>query len=84
VNMPGGFGALVQFKHGPNYGYESVPQRCLGGRGGYLPRGRGLGGSSAINAMIYTRGLPLDFDDWEKLGCTGWGWGVVVAYLRGC
>jgi choline dehydrogenase-like flavoprotein len=55
VNMPVGIAALVPFKLGTNYGYETVPQPGLGGRRGYQPRGRGMGGSSAINAMIYAR-----------------------------
>src|SRR5215472_827279 len=74
VNMPVGIAALVPFKLGTNYGYETVPQPGLGGRRGYQPRGRGMGGSSAINAMIYTRGHPLDYDEWAQLGATGWGW----------
>lgn len=82
VNMPVGIAALVPFKLGTNYGYETVPQPGLGGRRGYQPRGRGLGGSSAINAMIYTRGHPLDYDEWEQLGCTGWGWRDVLPYFR--
>ena len=45
-----------------NWAYETVPQPGLGGRRGYQPRGRALGGSSAINAMIYTRGHPADYD----------------------
>ncbi|MCM3755668.1 GMC family oxidoreductase N-terminal domain-containing protein, partial [Bacillus licheniformis] len=68
VNMPVGIAALVPFKLGTNYGYETVPQPGLGGRRGYQPRGRGMGGSSAINAMIYTRGHPGDYDEWAQLG----------------
>ncbi|MBN3727793.1 GMC family oxidoreductase [Burkholderia sp. Ac-20379] len=82
VNMPVGIAALVPFKIGTNYGYETEPQPGLGGRRGYQPRGRGLGGSSAINAMIYTRGHPLDYDEWAALGCTGWGWQDVLPYFR--
>lgn len=55
-----------------NYRYETVPQKGLNGRTGYQPRGRGLGGSSAINAMIYIRGNKWDYDNWAALGCTGW------------
>ncbi|WP_186116059.1 GMC family oxidoreductase [Burkholderia gladioli] len=82
VNMPVGIAALVPYRIGTNYGYETVPQAGLGGRRGYQPRGRGLGGSSAINAMIYTRGHPLDYDEWETLGCHGWGWHDVLPYFR--
>ncbi|AOK28186.1 MULTISPECIES: GMC family oxidoreductase [Burkholderia] len=82
VNIPVGIAALVPFKLRTNYGYETVPQPGLGGRRGYQPRGRGLGGSSAINAMVYTRGHPLDYDEWAQLGCTGWGWRDVLPYFR--
>ncbi|WP_179402914.1 GMC family oxidoreductase [Burkholderia guangdongensis] len=82
VNMPAGIAALVPFKLKTNYGYETVPQSGLGGRRGYQPRGRGMGGSSAINAMIYTRGHPLDYDEWAQLGCTGWSWQDVLPYFR--
>jgi choline dehydrogenase-like flavoprotein len=82
VNTPLGIAALVPFKLRTNYGYRTTPQPGLAGRRGYQPRGRGLGGSSAINAMIYTRGHPLDYDEWARLGCTGWGWSDVLPYFR--
>ncbi|MGE8474592.1 MAG: GMC family oxidoreductase N-terminal domain-containing protein, partial [Paraburkholderia hospita] len=59
VNMPLGVAAVVPFRRKTNYGYLTTPQPGLGGRRGYQPRGRGFGGSSAINAMVYTRGHPL-------------------------
>jgi choline dehydrogenase-like flavoprotein len=66
-----------------NWAYETVPQPGLAGRRGYQPRGKALGGSSAINAMIYMRGHPSDYDDWAKAGATGWGWkGVLPYFLR--
>lgn len=82
VNTPLGIAALVPFKLKTNYGYRTAPQPGLAGRSGYQPRGRGLGGSSAINAMIYTRGHPLDYDEWARLGCTSWGWSDVLPYFR--
>ena len=82
VNMPTGVAAVVPFKLKTNYGYETEPQPGLAGRRGYQPRGRGFGGSSAINAMIYTRGHPLDYDEWAQLGCDGWGWPDVLPYFR--
>ncbi|MGG1945241.1 GMC family oxidoreductase N-terminal domain-containing protein [Trinickia sp. NRRL B-1857] len=82
VNTPLGIAALVPFKLKTNYGYRTAPQPGLAGRRGYQPRGRALGGSSAINAMIYTRGHPLDYDEWASLGCTGWGWSDVLPYFR--
>ncbi|WP_028231375.1 GMC family oxidoreductase [Paraburkholderia mimosarum] len=81
VKMPLGVAALVPFRTRNNYAYETVPQPGLAGRRGYQPRGRGFGGSSAINAMIYTRGHPLDYDEWAQLGCTGWAWRDVLPYF---
>ncbi|TDQ89947.1 GMC family oxidoreductase [Paraburkholderia silvatlantica] len=81
VNMPLGVAALVPFRTKNNYAYETVPQPGLAGRRGYQPRGRGFGGSSIINAMIYTRGHPLDYDEWARLGCTGWAWRDVLPYF---
>lgn len=64
-----------------NWGFETVPQAGLGGRRGYQPRGRGLGGSSSVNAMLYVRGHRGDYDEWEKLGCGGWGYRDVLPYF---
>mgnify|MGYP003905024517 CR=1 FL=1 len=65
-----------------NYRYETVPQKGLNGRIGYQPRGRGLGGSSAINAMVYIRGNSFDYDQWAELGCTGWSHADVLPYFK--
>jgi choline dehydrogenase-like flavoprotein len=65
-----------------NYRFETVPQPGLNGRTGYQPRGRGLGGSSAINAMLYVRGNAFDYDQWAALGCTGWSHADVLPYFR--
>ncbi|WP_120716703.1 GMC family oxidoreductase [Tsuneonella amylolytica] len=65
-----------------NYRFETVPQAGLKGRTGYQPRGRGLGGSSAINAMIYIRGNRWDYDNWAALGCDGWGYDDVLPYFK--
>jgi choline dehydrogenase-like flavoprotein len=62
-----------------NWAFETEPQPGLGGRRGYQPRGKALGGSSAINAMIYMRGHPGDYDAW---GCAGWGWRDVLPVFR--
>ncbi|SMG38899.1 GMC family oxidoreductase [Paraburkholderia susongensis] len=82
VNMPVGVAAIVPNRLKTNYGYLTTPQPGLAGRQGYQPRGRGFGGSSAINAMIYTRGHPLDYDEWAQLGCKGWSWADVLPYFR--
>ena len=55
-----------------NWAFDTVPQAGLNGRIGYQPRGKGLGGSSAINAMVYIRGHRSDYDQWASLGNTGW------------
>ena len=65
-----------------NYRYETVPQKGLNGRTGYQPRGRGLGGSSAINAMVYIRGNKWDYDNWAAMGCDGWSHADVLPYFK--
>ncbi len=57
-----------------NWALHTVPQPGLNGRRGFQPRGRALGGSTAINAMLYVRGHPADFDEWADLGADGWDW----------
>lgn len=57
-----------------NWMYVSEPISGLGGRRTYIPRGKVLGGSGAINGMIYLRGATDDFEDWKASGCVGWGW----------
>ena len=80
--VPMGIAALVPFRGRHNYAYETVPQPQLDGRRGYVPRGRGVGGSSLINAMICTRGQPQDYDGWAAQGCGGWGWNDVLPLFR--
>ncbi|THD36134.1 MAG: glucose-methanol-choline oxidoreductase [Sphingomonas sp.] len=65
-----------------NWAYETVPQKGLNGRRGYQPRGRGLGGSSAINAMLYIRGAAWDYDNWAALGCDGWSYADVLPVFK--
>jgi choline dehydrogenase-like flavoprotein len=67
-----------------NWQYETVPQRGLNGRRGYQPRGRGMGGSSAINAMLYVRGNAWDYDNWAAMGCDGWSYGDVLPWFKKC
>lgn len=65
-----------------NWAYETVPQAGLNGRRGYQPRGKGLGGSSAINAMLYIRGAAWDYDNWARLGCDGWAYEDVLPVFK--
>jgi len=81
--VPSGFAMLKQgpFSH-LYWNLESVPQASLAGRRSFQPRGRALGGSSAINAMLYVRGHPSDYDGWAANGCAGWAWSDVLPYFR--
>jgi choline dehydrogenase len=65
-----------------NWMYRTEPEPALAGRAGYWPRGKVLGGSSSINAMVFVRGQHEDFDAWRALGNPGWGWADVLPYFR--
>lgn len=65
-----------------DYAYDTVPQTNADGRTRNWPRGHTLGGSSSINAMVFLRGHPSDFDAWAKDGCTGWDYESVLPYFR--
>ena len=65
-----------------NWKYQTLPSPGLNGRSIYWPRGRVLGGSSSINALVYCRGMPADFDDWRDMGNSGWGWDDVRPYFE--
>ncbi|MDR3465453.1 MAG: choline dehydrogenase [Xanthobacteraceae bacterium] len=77
-------GALIfQVAHKVNnWAFDTEPQRALNGRIGYQPRGRALGGSSAINAMVYIRGHRSDYDGWAAAGNTGWSFDEVLPYFK--
>ncbi|MEO0872038.1 MAG: GMC family oxidoreductase N-terminal domain-containing protein [Pseudomonadota bacterium] len=75
-------GFMPFIRNSSNYKYDTVPQKGLNGRIGYQPRGKGLGGSSAINAMIYIRGHKWDYDNWAEMGCAGWAYDDVLPYFR--
>ncbi|WP_442953174.1 GMC family oxidoreductase [Paucibacter sp. XJ19-41] len=64
-----------------NWAFETVPQAGLNGRRGYQPRGRVLGGSSAINAMVYIRGHRSDYDAWAAAGNPGWSFDELLPYF---
>ena len=62
--------------------FKTEPEEGLNGRSLPYPRGRVIGGSSAINAMIYMRGQAADYDHWRQLGLAGWGWDDVLPYFK--
>jgi choline dehydrogenase-like flavoprotein len=81
IHCPAGLALLA--KTGlANWAYQTVPQPGLNGRRGYQPRGKVLGGSSSVNAMVYTRGHPQDFDAWAALGNPGWSYADVLPYFK--
>jgi len=82
VKMPAGASKLFNSKNASNWAFETAPQKELGGRSLFQPRGRGLGGSSAINAMLYVRGHARDYDQWRQTGLGGWGYGDVLPYFK--
>jgi choline dehydrogenase len=65
-----------------NWKYQTTPNPGLNGRSIYWPRGRVVGGSSSINALVYCRGMPADFEDWRQMGNVGWGWDDVRPYFE--
>ncbi|WP_107309685.1 GMC family oxidoreductase [Burkholderia metallica] len=81
VNVPAGAVAMMPTRVN-NWAFDTVPQAGLGGRIGYQPRGKALGGSSAINAMVYIRGHRSDYDHWASLGNSGWSYEEVLPYFR--
>src|SRR5438034_11755677 len=77
IHCPAGL-ALLAKSGQANWAFNTVPQPGLNGRRGYQPRGKVLGGSSSVNAMIYTRGQREDYDHWAALGNPGWGYADVL------
>ena len=65
-----------------NWMYTTEPEPQLDNRTAFRPRGKVLGGSSSINAMVFVRGQPSDYDDWRSAGNPGWGWQDVLPYFR--
>ena len=82
VHMPAGIPALLGKKNRFNWYYETEEQAHLNGRRLYWPRGRGWGGSSSINGMIYIRGHARDYDRWRQMGCEGWSFADVLPYFK--
>jgi choline dehydrogenase-like flavoprotein len=81
IRIPLGFGRIRQ-KRSHDWGYNSEPQESVGGRRIECRRGKVIGGSSSINAMVYVRGHPDDYDRWAASGLPGWSYVEVLPYFR--
>lgn len=81
IRMPAGVAKAIGSKRF-NWHYWTTPQAHMNGRRLTTPRGKTLGGSSAINALVYIRGNAWDFDNWAAQGCTGWSYADVLPYFR--
>ena len=81
IHCPAGLALLAQTGQA-NWAFETVPQAGLNGRRGYQPRGKVLGGSSSVNAMIYLRGPRADYDAWAAAGNPGWGFDELLPYFK--
>ena len=82
VQVPLGYGRTF-WDPEVNWGYRTEPDPGLAGQADYWPRGKVLGGSSSINAMVFIRGNPADYDEWAAAGNPGWGWSDVLPLFRG-
>ena len=81
VRAPLGFAATASLNIN-SWGYHTVPQAGFNGRQGFQPRGKVMGGSSSVNAMVYTRGNPQDYDNWAALGNKGWSFQDVLPVFK--
>ena len=82
INMPIGYG-ITYTDASINWNYFCEPEKTLGGRSMYWPRGKVLGGSSSINALVYHRGQAMDYDDWAAAGNAGWGYQDIRSVYEG-
>ncbi len=82
VRMPAGVGTLIKQKSRHNWGFWTQPEPHMDGRRLWQPRGKGLGGSSAINGMVYIRGHPRDYDQWRQMGLDGWSYAETLPYFK--
>jgi choline dehydrogenase-like flavoprotein len=80
IHCPAGLALLARGM--ANWGFDTIPQPGLNGRTGYQPRGKVLGGSSSVNAMVYIRGHRADYDHWASEGNAGWGYDDVLPYFK--
>ncbi len=81
IHCPAGLALLARTGQA-NWAFQTLPQAGLNGRRGYQPRGKVLGGSSSVNAMIYLRGQPQDYEHWAAQGNPGWGWADVLPLFK--
>ena len=79
-HLPAGFAKMT--KGIGSWGWSTVPQKHMKNRVFRYTQAKVIGGGSAINAQIYTRGNPLDYDEWRQMGCEGWGYDDVLPYFR--
>jgi len=79
IHIPAAVVSIGQSRY--DWSYVSAPEPQMDGRFVFLPRGRTLGGSSSVNAMVYIRGNRADYDEWLELGLEGWGWDDVLPYF---
>jgi len=82
VRMPAGVGSLIKEANDHNWGFHTEPQAHMDGRALYWPRGKGWGGSSSINGMVYIRGHAGDYDQWGQMGLKGWSYADVLPYFK--
>lgn len=82
VRMPAGVGQLIKQRGKYNWGFETEGTAALHNRKDFWPRGKGLGGSSTINGMVYIRGHARDYDHWRQLGMDGWSFADVLPYFK--
>ncbi len=80
IHIPAAFSQL--FRSGLDWNYDTVPQPALGGRSVYWPRGKVLGGSSSMNAMMWVRGFAADYDHWGEVAGPDWSWASLLPYFR--
>ena len=81
VHVPKGFGKLLADPSHVWY-FPTEPEPSTAGQSQVWLRGKVLGGSSAVNGMVYMRGHPADWDEWERAGLAGWGWRSIEPYFR--
>lgn len=80
IKIPAAF--PQQFQTGLDWDHRTGPEPGCDGRDLYVPRGKGIGGSSSMNAMLYVRGCAADYDGWAAEGCEGWSWEEVLPYFK--